>query len=311
MLKYNYMGKPKSIIKKTELSEDALDGCTNVEKVSTVVVYLLQKLKVFNSNNSKTGTELYEEYGKLRAEISDLVNIQESSFAVTLSKLAHDQESVITKAPGKKGYFLDVELVLSLYGIELEKKKQSTKLAEKDLYPVFYDWLEAKGCDVRDVASKHPGETWRNPDVIGIRNVKIWGKEQTEVISIEVKKSLEKWPIFLFEAVSHSMFANRAYFAFLLAPNQRIPDELKAYAAEYHIGLLALRLSDSLWNDCLNNRKVIGVDENDEYEIEIVLLAPYHVVDPIRQVNFLQKLEINGKEEFNNIKDKDAQKKRR
>lgn len=77
-------------------------------------------------------------------------------------------------------------------------------------------WLADKVDRVADISSLRGRHAkWQNPDILGITFKELLGQEILELTTVEVKPSMDSWQQYIFEAVSHSMFVHRAYFAFL------------------------------------------------------------------------------------------------
>ena len=120
---------------------------------------------------------------------------------------------------------------------------------EKNLYPSLVSWLITKKYFSKDTSTFKKGGQWGNPDVTGIKIINdIFGLERLEVCTIEAKAAATDWKKYIFEAVSHKRFANRAYFAFAIGSDKpSIRDivdynEMRDYGEKFKIGIIAIFL---------------------------------------------------------------------
>lgn len=275
------------------LYEDSLLGLRKPQQFEKVAIFLLDSLKAIDANSAKSTKDVYSAYEKLRAKDPKVVYFSESSVAVYLSKLADDENSMIFCEGKKQGYYVrsqeDLKTIAEKQEQDqtevLSKEQLEEKRLEKELYPLFLDWL-GYDCDIiLDISTKRKMGVWGNPDLLGIRLCTIVGTTNVEITTIEVKRSIAKWRYDIFEAVSHSMFANRVYFAFRCKYDEfcKVKQEMLLYADKYKIGLLA---------------NFVDVDSNIVQEI-----APAPVTYPnmFMQQKFLHSLNLINVEDLYKI----------
>jgi hypothetical protein len=135
---------------------------------------------------------------------------------------------------------------------------------EQELYAPLYEWIRKEfvpddfvdGKDLFEVvisANKRPplAGTWEVPDILSlaIKKYPYVPMPKMTVITFEVKKELDAFNVYgVFEAVSHSKFAHRAYYCFEHTDDsfekrpevQRILQE----ASVNGIGILRLKFAD-------------------------------------------------------------------
>lgn len=281
-----------------DLKAAKLDSLSAPEKVTAIVCHILEKERAFDSSSACLTPTILGRYTAIKTDSQNIADVPENTISTMLSVLSHDANSVICCDGRRQGYYLDTALVKTKYGITLDANKSKTKIKEKDLYPITRDWLAGRGYVSADISSKHGGQVWRNPDVLGMKENDTFGYKSLEILTIEVKPSIDQWPIYLFEAVSHAMFANRAYFAFMRQAGDKIPDEMLTYAHQHNIGLMTLTIDNNLWEQSLG--RVVDIT-NENCKIDVIFPAPYHVCEPSRQQVFLQKLKkqnITNLDEF-------------
>lgn len=255
-----------------ELASPLFQNRSELEKVQAIAIYLLDLNGKTDSTNTMSSDALWNEYLALKDK-SDIVQVQQTTFFVYLSRLGSDQQSYI-QCPGKKrGYWFDKNRFLLASG---QKMPSSAKVKESTLYPVVETWIGLNGYRYFGNISqkKRPG-IWRNPDVTGINLTVLLGERCIEITTVEVKPSIKEWRCNIFEAVAHLMFSNRSYFAFLCSREELRAEEMqmREYACRYGIGLLAI---------FENSEKESG------YDVELVTLAPRHNPSPLEQKVFLE-----------------------
>lgn len=291
------MARREKIYTLTDFTEDYQNSLNVIDQVTMVAIYCLQEMSAFTPDSAKSCVELYEKYLSFFYDGKIHIDINQKTFTTYLCLLAKDSNSLICSARKfvqKNGYFLDDRLVQILYNIKLSNTKL-TKLKERDLYPVLKDWLKGRGFMSADISSKRSGEAWCNPDLLGVQQHQLWGESVLDIVTIEVKSSLEQWQKYIFEAISHARFANKSYFAFLRRDYDKIPDEIKLYAQKFGIGLISITLSYEKWlKSCEDKQKI----NKDDFSVDLILPTPHHVVDPLLQIDFMNKLGITSMDGF-------------
>ena len=255
--------------------------CTRLEQVNKIACYLLEKGKCLSPTKTKRAKNIFQEYEELKKNHSKIPDVPSNTFGVMLSILSQSFESPIKSKGRKLGYYLD-----NAAGISLSSKR-ANKLSEKNLYPVLEEWLESDAYVIHDIANKRKGNKWQNVDILGWSFIHHMEKEYLELHSIEVKLSLANWRIDLFEAVSHSMFANKSYFAFLIKESDKIEKALKEYAYKFGIGLLAIVVDNDAWDDIIQNNKELDASDDGNCSIVEISIAPHRNVDLETQNKFL------------------------
>lgn len=255
--------------------------CTRLEQVNKITCYLLEKGKCLTPTKTKHAKEIFQEYEELKEKYSKIPDVPSNTFGVMLSILSQSFDSPIKSQGRKLGYYLDNAAGTSL------PSKRANKLSEKDLYPILEEWLESDAYVIRNMANKRKGNKWQNVDVLGWSFIRHLEKEFLELHSIEVKLSLANWRIDLFEAVSHSMFANKSYFAFLIKESDKIEKALKEYAYKFGIGLLAIVVDNDAWDNVIQNKVVLDASDDGNCSIVEISIAPRRDVDLETQNMFM------------------------
>jgi hypothetical protein len=174
------------------------------------------------------------------------------------------------------------------------EKAATNKQKEKLLYPVLKGWLMGQGYRAKDTSTVKAMGRWGNPDLTGIHVAEQLALFSLEVVTIEAKVSLSDWQYWIFEAVSHRRFANRAYFCFA-QPEEgiaKIPQDMRYYSELYGIGVLMVSMDsqqfEQLGNGLLSEPLTVA-----DVDIMQLFSAPYHHVQPRYQDSFCrQGLEI-------------------
>ena len=174
-----------------------------IEQVKVIAEYVMQHLKISTQNKSKSSTELFEEYMKIFNQFPDsLPEIPKNTFAICISKIASQQSSNINCLGKKQGYYLEA-LVDQLEQIEIEfKKNEEANISlitpetfqEKDTYPFLKSWMLEKDFDrVADISSLRGNGKWGNPDVMGLKIDEIFGNQEIEITTVEIKLTEDNW----------------------------------------------------------------------------------------------------------------------
>lgn len=275
-------------------------------QVEHLVTAILNRKKAFSQDKSAKANDIFKELKEIYPEHGIPIN----TFTVTLSDLAHSNTSPITKLPNRNGYFLNKELPQATKKEEKEKPEETGRIErEKILYQIFINWLRAQGIQqVKDTSYARNQDLgkWGNPDITGIKiHETIGHTTDIEIITIEVKPSLEDWKHLIFESVAHKRFANRSYFAFLLPEDElgKIDADMKNYAEIYGIGILILPVKKRIYDQIISNaeRRRLPDDILSDYslddivEVSSALYMPthYHFRD-----RFLKALGITSEGEL-------------
>ena len=122
-------------------------------------------------------------------------------------------------------------------------------------------------------------------------------KENTfsEVLCLFANNELDYWSKNIFEAVAHTVFANRSYFAYLSKESEKIDEEMISYAQKFNIGILRVIVPDNMWEKSLSE---CGPDDID---IQEIFPAPEQTPFITFQKQFLKKLEINDFDDYKRL----------
>ncbi len=268
---------------------------TRAEQVNTVASYILEKEGCIDETKAMSGKNVFRMYQDLCKKGVCNEDIPENTFVATLSMLSQQSSSVsyIKSVEGKRGYYVDLNLSGNDTGADFITKKCDAKIKESDLYDSIGLWLGSKVFVVNDIANKRKGEKWQNVDVLGLSTYNYCGTQCVEVYSVEVKLSIDNWRQDLFEAVSHSMFANYSYFAFMIKASdvEKIDENLKMYAHKFNIGLLAVAITDKHWEKVKQHSEKISLEgKKANAKIIEISIAPEHRVSRKLQNDFLENV---------------------
>lgn len=288
-----------------DLDASTLAKSNSSEKVEKVVVYILESNKKMDSDNTMSTEEIKNAYKKLHKENPNLVDIPENTIATTVSVLSSKADSRL-QCPGRRqGYFVTPQQETQ----SIKEPEPSVhvgdkdKLLEKDLYPVLQTWMKVS-LDVKciDISSKRGCEKWRNPDLLGIKEIDFLGDEKFEITTVEVKPNKQDWTMWIFEAVSHSLFSNRTYYAFLKDNfYEKIQDEMKLYASKFGIGIITIAIDDKERSSINSSDRLLKALESGLCQIKEEVPAPYHIPDIFLQKKFLDGLDIHTKTDLRNL----------
>lgn len=294
----------KNINSLKEKIELALGNRTSEIKVLSE--YILEHLKATKHEKSKSTKEILQCYSLLKDNFSEIIpDIPENSFAVFLSRISSEQNSQINCLGRKQGYYLEqlVEKIEKIEKIEqFDEKcitdntalKNDQQFREKDIYPKIKQWMFEKNYErVGDTSTLRTNGKWGNPDIVGLKIRDFYGCPNIEITSIEVKLTNDSWEEWIFEAVSHTRFSNRSYYAFLYPENlynKLDSTELKLYAEHFRVGILVIEING---DDYLKLKSKQPVDLDFE-KINIVEYypAPYNETNDAFRKKFLQALDI-------------------
>jgi hypothetical protein len=234
-----------------------------------------------------------------------------NTFNIYISKVANLPNSKINCEGKKKGYYIDkfYEKFEDTSFVAIkdneEKRKEITDakkkgyILEKNLYPILEDWLfQVDNERVKDVSNSRKQGKWGNPDLVGIKIDNLFGATEVELTSIEAKVTNDNWQQWVFEAVAHTIFANRSYYAFVHSENHinKIDPELKHYAEVYKIGILIIMVNEKDYLK-IKNKEAFGFTE-DNYRILEYNPAPFNTPHLKFKKKFLKALGINEQKDL-------------
>lgn len=229
-----------------------LRSLTTEAWVAEVATGALRTMGAESSETKRTADEILE---RIRATPFEN-HVSENTFRAYLSRAARDLGSPIASAGRGRGggYYVssipaavadatedeaqDGTAVVPPRGLRVEK--------ERLLYPVLKSWLIERGYRADDTSSGRKLGRWGNPDVVGLQIHEHLGAVDLQIASIEAKTSADDWERWIFEAVSHRRFANRAYFAFAIPDEFRgkVSEDLRYYSERFGIGVLTVVLDN-------------------------------------------------------------------
>lgn len=279
------MGKESNVkqngklYKIADLSSAVNPNLSRSQQVNIVVSYLLENSKSFSPEKALNTPDILKKYEDLKKGHPNVFEIPSGSLSTYMSVLSNDSDSKISCGGKKQGYYLNLG---SSYNSQTGTN-DAKKIQEKELYPILEEWLSVQCEQVKDIANERKGKQWCNPDILGINYSVFFENNMIELTTIEAKRDLDNWRTNFFEAVAHSMFANRAYYAYLCKESEKIDKDLFLYAQKFGIGLIAIEVPDELWGP------------NMEIKLEYVkekFPAPVHNVTVRIQKEFLNNFEI-------------------
>lgn len=266
-----------------DLSITAIGAMKRPQQVERVVGYILEKEQKFSIDNTYSTDEILKEYKKICKEVGgDIVSIPYNTITTTVSQLAKDSATAIYSAGKKKGYYLNIngnDNKSTCDEISIEDKK----FLEKSLYPAFVQWLSYYCDKVKVIADNRSMHKWGNPDIVGGNVFYILGQPQIEITTIEVKRSLGDWRRDVFEAIAHTLFAHKVYFACVCdeAEYEKEKRDMLLYAQQFQIGILVL----------------VG-DIGDVENIREIIPAPTRTPNTIMYQKFLEGLKLHNMDDF-------------
>lgn len=273
------------LFKIADLNKQSNPDLRRAQQVNLVVSYILEKEKCFSPEKAMSTPEIQTIYQEIKKTHPNVYEIPLNSLAQYMSVLANDSDSKISCDGKRKGYYLNLG---SSFNSQTGNKAE-IKTKEKDLYPILEEWLSFQCERVKDIANSRKGGQWWNPDILGISYLTFFGNQAVEITTIEAKRDLSNWRRDFFEAVSHSMFANKAYYAYLCRQSDKKDKDLFLYAQQFGIGLIAIEIPDDKWGE--------NIDIKIEYVKEI-FPAPVHNVAVRFQKEFLSNFEIRDVEDI-------------
>lgn len=268
--------KTGRLYKLADILEAKRPNLTRSQQVDALVCYILENEKCFSAENALTTANLISKYKDLKQVHPNIFEIPDNSISTYTSNLANNMYSKISCDGKRKGYYLNI---MSTAG----PASKQNKVKEVITYPILEAWLSMHCSRVNNISNSKKGAQWGNPDIIGINHSVFFGNNIIEITTIEAKRDLDHWRTHFFEAVSHSMFANKAYFAYLCKKSDKVERDLLLYAQQFGIGIIAIEVPDEEWADTMDLKL--------EYVKEI-FPAPSHEVNIARQKEFLNNLDI-------------------
>lgn len=239
-------------------------------------------------------------------------SVNDSTVAAYLSKLSRLEISCIKSAGKKRGFFYQSKIETNSADplntdalknnsapagqppLTIDPKQKNYKETEKKLYEMVQMWLETENYNVDITAHNLKNGKWGNPDITGIKVLDtVTESKEIEITTIEVKSGRSQWRQYIFEAVSHTRFANLTYYCFAYPEAERnsLEQELFLYAEEFGIGLLGIEMTDDDYERFINEDYAPTFGDVDIIELQ----TPRHkVLRPYFREEFLTSLGIKG-----------------
>jgi hypothetical protein len=278
-----------------------------IEIIANVV---LEKENAKTPETALSGGDIFKEYESIRKNNPKYPLIPQNTFNIYLSKIADSDDSKINCKGRKQGYYIDLvyeqideqhqKVQLSIDENPVVDSKKGHVL-EKDLYPLLKDWLLRDNKRVADVSSYRAQGKWANPDIVGVKTDDLFGETVVEITTIEAKTTPDNWEQWIFEAVAHTIFSNRSYFAFTYSEDHihKLPSDIKHYAEVFRIGILIIKVSQ---DDFIKIQKKEKFEINSSNStVQEYVPAPYHAPHIKFKKKFLQGLGIMEKEHLYNF----------
>lgn len=270
-------------IKIGDLRASVLENKPRTEQADILLTYLLDKIGALNYEQSKYTADVITANNELRLKHPNIIYLSEASISNYLSVLSRNSNSRISCMGKKQGYFLAEEVVLH-EEISLDAEEDSRSM-EYQLYPYLVEWMESNGYSrAKDISSSRRRQKWGNPDIIGINVVNILGGINTEIATIEAKRDNSFWRKDIFEAVAHTLFSNRVYYAYCRKESEKDDSDMIEYALKFNIGILAIIVPDDQYGKEFDPENA---------EVRVVVPAPFQSVSAIQQKQFLELLNLN------------------
>jgi len=276
---------------------------TTYQNVKLACEYLLEKEGKTNQSNIYRGSELLE---KLKTDFKqNFKDVADNTLSQYLSNTVRDTESRINCLGRRQGYYLVPSNIINEQSIDNNNSQPSNSCdianrvsrlnRESLLYPVLEAWLIGQGYQAGNISTGKALGKWGNPDVAGINPLGAFNGFSVEVATIEAKTSINDWEKWIFEAISHRRFANRAYFAFAHQSEtiSKIPKDMRYYAELYDIGVLVISVENTRYDELMNGEN-IGELASGDVEIIELYSAPYNFVQPKYQLQFCEALGIGN-----------------
>ncbi|MCX6578590.1 MAG: hypothetical protein NT166_00220 [Candidatus Aminicenantes bacterium] len=209
----------------------------------------LKKLKAIDCDNKKKADEIYDYIKKNNPSFAKEMPL--SNFRGYLSAFIRDDNSEIVKESGRNGYYLKIAEE------DFSEEKKPKACIEKKLYPILEQWLQHKGYKTKDTSNIKIMKKWGNPDITGIKIEQYLQNTEIEILTIEVKPTIDNFHQLFFEAVSHRRWANRVYFAFaspLSEILQKDNEELRYFSELFHVGIVVISMEDDIYKKFLKGQ---------------------------------------------------------
>lgn len=287
------------IYKLADLLGDSMQGLNKPQQAERILVYLLEANKSYNEKTCLKWNDILNRYREFRNKHKAIAKISENSLYLYTMSFVKESASPICQAGHGKGFYVDSRILQSESDDDSDSERTvqdvrdtTNSYSERNMYPILVDWLytnlgrtnELYG--VKDVSSARGMGKWNNPDILGITKRSFFGTLSLEIFTIEAKVDWKNWRKDIFEAVAHTILANRSYFAFLRKKSDKVEEgrDMIMYAQKFGVGVLEIVVSDDDWGKPLSYEIIENFDT--------VVPAPYHSPEVRVQKRFLASLDI-------------------
>lgn len=297
------------IYKLNDLNQSAMKQLSRPQQAERLLVYLLESSKCINEKNTLLWNDISLKYKALVNKHKDVISISENSLYQYAVSFVKQSESPVCQLGHGKGFYLDLNILEREQVVDTSENKDHNSenpYQEKNMYPILVDWLSTnlgRSNDlygVKNVSSARGMEKWNNPDILGIAKCSFFNTLHLELVTLEAKRDWRNWRQDIFEAVAHTLLANKSYFVFLRKSSDKVEDEkdMIVYAQKFGIGILSLVVPEDKWGETLTYETIERFD--------IIVPASYHTPQVKMQKRFLASLNIKEPDDidrfFNEMK---------
>lgn len=295
--------------KLNDLNQSAMNLLKKPQQAERLLVYLLESSRCINEKSTLSWNDIVSKYKDLVSKHKDVIKISDNSLYQYAVSFVKQSDSPVCRLGHGKGFYLDLNVLGSEQVVDTSENKNQISenpYFEKDMYPILVDWLSTnlgRSNDlygVKNVSSARGMEKWNNPDILGIAKCSFFNTLHLELVTLEAKRDWRNWRQDIFEAVAHTLLANRSYFVFLRKSSDKVEDEkdMIVYAQKFGIGILSLVVPEDKWGKQLTYETIERFD--------IIVPAPFHTPQVKMQKRFLASLNIKEPDDidrfFNEMK---------
>jgi hypothetical protein len=223
-----------------------MESMQRPQQVERVVCYILEAAQKKSANTTYSSEEILRDYKNIMQKDERVIIIPDNSIVTLISQLAKKSDSNIYCLGKKQGYYFSNASEDFLEESAIDESE--TTLKEKELYSIFTQWLSFSCDRVSDIANSRSMHKWGNPDIFGVNVFYLLGQPQIEITTLEVKKDMKDWRKNIFEAVAHTLFANKVYFCCVCKESEFEKDrtDMLLYAQQFKIGILTIVIDDDV-----------------------------------------------------------------
>jgi len=266
-----------------------------LEAVEIIAEHILEKKNKKDINSTMSSKEIYNEYriyydGDYNNTIPDILD---TTFVIYLNKNSKEINSRINCPGRRQGYYLD-DLFSNDDGSDNDNNQR--KFKEEDLYPIIQNWLFEKEFDrVGNVSNIKSNGKWGNPDLVALDIEELLGVTNVQITTVEVKQTIHKWDEWIFEAIAHTRFADRSYFAFLHPEDMysKLDSlDIKLYAEHFNIGVIVIECTRKTYDSLFIKNTQKNIREEDITRITEYCQAPHTKTNIVLRKKYLESINI-------------------